>query len=131
MGIVSTNTTHQPPHEDVVTCESDFPDFSHSPTSPLALSLDEGMFERLSPVATRGGTTLEDVIALGLYSPSHPVGVVLCDAECCSTFSELYRAVLRNVSSRCCLVEEPAQTSLKCHSGSAANCRRQVCECIL
>ena len=92
------NTTHQPPHEDVVTCESDFPDFSHSPTSPLALSLDEGMFERLSPVATRGGTTLEDVIALGLYSPSHPVGVVLCDAECCSTFSELYRAVLRNVS---------------------------------
>ena len=91
------NTTHQPPHEDIVIRESNFPDFSHLPRSPLALSLDEGMFERLSSVATQAGATLEDVVALGLYSPSHPVGVVLCDVECYSTFSELYRAVLRNV----------------------------------
>lgn len=90
------NTPHHLASKEVAVNESNFPDFSMSPSSPLALSLSEDMYSRLSAISTPMGTKLEDVIALGLYDPAHPVGVVLCDSECFSIFLELYHCVLRN-----------------------------------
>ena len=76
--------------------EDEFPDLSQA-SRPLALALDEHLFWELSTSSSALGTTLEDVIAVGLQSPTHPVGVVACDAGCYSVFSELYRRVLSNV----------------------------------
>ena len=96
-------TTHAPPSlADKLTMvvEDEFPDLTQA-ARPLALALDEDLFWALYSSSSVSGATLEDVISVGLQSPAHPVGVVACDADCYSVFSELYRKALSNVYPGC------------------------------
>ena len=89
-----------PPHpagkQIMVVVEDECPDLSQA-SRPLALALDEDLFWELSVSSSALDATLEDVISVGLQSSAHPVGVVACDADCYSVFSELYRRVLHNI----------------------------------
>lgn len=88
-------TTNRPRSPRSPTSEvSGYPALTPQHTSLMARYLTPELYAKLSQLRTSYGTTLDDIIQIGVESPELRIGVVAHDPECYTVFHELLDPVI-------------------------------------